>query len=115
MNKFDSDLTNFLSSSLAKFVHSEEEDEIDQLFRSLTDAELGAEFSATKQHIVSSIPDRAATASATETLEVTEPTTSSNSNMVSKVACPSRDVLNHTPSTTASKSDLQTFDKTNTT
>ena len=43
MNEVDSDLTNFLSSSLAKFVRSEEEDEIDQLFWSLTDTELGAD------------------------------------------------------------------------
>ena len=117
MNELDSDLTNFLSSSLAKFVRSEEEDEIDQLFRSLTDTELGAEISATKQHTVSSIPDRAATAATTETLEATEPTTSLNSDVLSKVACPSRDALNHTrdhtPFATASKSDLQTFvDKT---
>ena len=33
MNEFDSDLTNFLSSSLAKLVRLEDKDEIDQLFR----------------------------------------------------------------------------------
>ena len=70
----------------ANFVCLDEEDEIDQLFWSLTDTEFRAEILATKQHTVSSISDRTTTAADTETLEATEPTTSLNIDVVSKVA-----------------------------
>ena len=112
------DLADFLSSNLATFVRSDEEDELDQLFSSLAETELDASLIRKQYTASNNTLERATTANETSgTIEPTTTLSSSNNDVASQVACPSHDAQDHAQAmssfATASKSDLQTFaDKT---